>query len=99
MDMILEKKNVNFQIVFFLIFSNLCCRYTLELPLYKAIPMCTYNIWLEYEAIPMCTYNIWLEYEAISMCTYNIWLEYEAIPMFTYNNSLFNKRGFHHKLF
>ena len=31
MDMILEK-NVYFQIVFFLIFSNICCRYTLELP-------------------------------------------------------------------
>ena len=31
MDMIL-KKNVNFQIVFILIFSNICCRYTLELP-------------------------------------------------------------------
>ena len=26
-------KNVNFQIVFFLIFRNICCRYTLELPL------------------------------------------------------------------
>ena len=25
--------NVNFKIVFFLIFSNICCRYTLELPL------------------------------------------------------------------
>ena len=30
MDMILG--NVNFKIVFFLIFSNICCRYTLELP-------------------------------------------------------------------
>ena len=30
-DMILG--NVHFQIVFFLIFSNICCRYTLELPL------------------------------------------------------------------
>ena len=31
MEMILG--NVNFQIVFFHIFSNICCRYTLELPL------------------------------------------------------------------
>ena len=26
-------RGVNFQIVFFLIFSNICCRYTLKLPL------------------------------------------------------------------
>ena len=28
-----DLEHVNFQIVFFLIFSNICCRYTLELPL------------------------------------------------------------------
>ena len=33
MDMIIILENVNFQILFILSFSNICCRYILELPL------------------------------------------------------------------
>ena len=47
MDIILEKCKFP-NSFFFLIFGNICCRYTLELPhsLYDAIPMCTSNICL-----------------------------------------------------
>ena len=54
-------KNVNFQIVFFLIFRNICCRYTLEL-LYQivfSLFSVTYDVGTNwnclYETIPMCT--------------------------------------------